>query len=86
MYIRLCVYPTSLYPKLIAYTEEYKLRSNLANSILGLAGNNMKTEEWLPYQIIVGSSVRYLEYDQGRCVERLLNYITHRYEKSLFIE
>lgn len=80
MNIRLCVYPTSLYPKLIAYTEEYKLRSNLANSILVLAGDNMKSEEWLCYQITVGSSVRYLEYDQGRSIERLLDYITHRNE------
>ena len=77
MDIRLCVYPTSLQPKLIAYTIEYKLRSNLANAIIVLAGNNIKSEEHLCYQITVGSTVRYMDYTHGKSIERLLNYITH---------
>lgn len=80
MNIRLCVYPTSLHPKLIAYTSEYKLRTNLANSIIILAGDNRKSEDHLCYQITVGSIVRYLDYEQGRSIERLLDYISHRNE------
>lgn len=85
MDIRLCVFPTSLQPKLIAYTKEYKLRSSLARSILSISGNNMKTEECLCYQLTVGVSVRYLDYTTGRSVERILDYITHRND-SLFKE
>lgn len=80
MNIRLCVYPTSLQPKLIAYTNEYKLRSSLANAIIVLAGNNIKSEEHLCYQITVGRTIRYLDYTHGRSIERLLDYITHRNE------
>lgn len=86
MDIRLCVFPTSLQPKLIAYTNEYKLRSSLARSILILAGNNIKSDETLCYQITVGSSVRYLDYNHGRSIERLLDYITHRNDVLIFTD
>lgn len=80
MDVRLCVYPTDLQPKLIAYTNEYKLRSSLANSIIVLAGDNIKSESHLCYQLTIGSNVRYLDYTHGRSIERLLDYITHRNE------
>ena len=86
MDIRLCVFPTSLQPKLIAYTTEYNLRNTLANSILTLAGNNIKSDERLCYQLTVGTHVRYLDYNHGRSIERLLNYMTHRDDVLMFTD
>lgn len=80
MNIRLCVFPTSENPKLIAYTCEYNLRQTLANDIYMLAscaGYKMSNES-LNYQITFGSRVLYLRYQHGRSIERILNYITHR--------
>lgn len=84
MDIRLCVFPTSLQPKLIAYTNEYKLRNSLANSILTLAGNNTNSDALLCYQLTVGTHVRYLDYNHGRSIEKLLDYITHRNDVLVF--
>ena len=78
MNIRLCVYPTSLQPRLIAYTKEYKLRNRLARSILMLAGNNTNSDALLCYQITIGNNIRYLDYNRGRSIEHLLDYIAHR--------
>lgn len=86
MDIRLCVFPTSLQPKLIAYTNEYKLRNSLANSILTLAGNNTNSDALLCYQLTVGNHIRYLDYNHGRSIEKLLDYITHRTDVLIFTD
>lgn len=86
MDIRLCVFPTSLQPKLIAYTNEYKLRNSLANSILTLAGNNTNSDVKFCYQLTVGNHVRYLKYNEGRSIERILDYITHRNDVLIFTD
>ena len=87
MNIRLSVFPTDDYPRLIAYTTEYKIRNSLANQFLTLIYHYMKiSDPNLPYQIIIGEHIRYLTYENGRAIERLLDYISHREESRIYGE
>lgn len=81
MDIRLSVFPTSDYPRLITYTTNYKIRNSLGNQILVLLCDYSQiSDSSFPYQIIIGNHFRYLPYDIGRSIEKILNYISHREE------
>ena len=87
MNIRLSVFPTDDYPRLIAYTTEYKIRNSLANQFLVLIYNySNKSYSIYPYQIIIGEHIRYLTYESGRAIERILDYISHREESRIYGE
>lgn len=84
MDIRLSIFPTDMFPKLIAYNEEYKLRNNLYKSIYELVKNDsIYSDSAYPYQIIFNADkIIYLTYSKGRAIETLLNYISHRYDSE----
>lgn len=85
MDIRVSVFPTSDYPKMIAYTTNYKIRNSLANQFFVLLSYySLISDSALPYQIIIGTHVRYLPYDRGRAIEKILDYISHREEKRIY--
>lgn len=85
MDIRLSVFPTSNYYKLIAYTTNYKIRNSIANQFRVLIDNySMTSDSLCPYQIVIGVQIRYLPYDVGRAIEKILDYISHREEKRIY--
>ena len=87
MDIRISVFPTSDYPRLITYTTNYKIRNSMGNSFLVLLSNYSQiTDSAFPYQIIMGNHIRYLTYERGRSIERILNYISHREEIERYEE
>ena len=87
MDIRISVFPTSNYPRMIAYTTNYKIRNSLANQFYVLLYNYSQTSDTaFPYQIIIGNHTRYLPYDRGRAIEKILDYISHREENRIYGE
>lgn len=85
MDIRVSVFPTSNYPRMIAYTTNYKIRASLTNQIFVLLLNySHESSSAFPYQIVIGQHVRYLPYDIGRAIEKILDYISHREEKRIY--
>lgn len=81
MDIRISVFPTSNHNRLIAYTTNYKIRKSLANQIHILVNEYYRISgPNYPYQIIIDNHVRFLPYDKGRAIEKLLDYISHREE------
>lgn len=84
MDIRISVFPTSVYPRMIAYTTSYKIRNSLSNQLLVLVNNySQNSDSAFPYQIIIGNHIRYLPYDKGRAIEKLIDYISHREEMNI---
>jgi len=87
MDIRLSVFPTDKYPKMIAYTNNYKIRPKLANQLFVLLNKSSQVSDRdFPYQIIIENHTRYLPYDRGRAIEIILDYISHREENRIYGE
>lgn len=85
MDIRLSVFPTDLYPRLIAYTSEYKIRDSLGLQFRVLLYDYPQhSDAAFPYQIMMDDHIRYLPYDRGRAVEKLLDYISRREEQRIY--
>ena len=85
MDIRLSVFPTSTYPQLCAYTEEYKIRDSIAKqfSIL-ISDYSIYSGVEYPYCIRIGVSTRFMPYNKGRALEKLLIYYARREEKYVY--
>lgn len=87
MDIKLCVFPTSKYPSLIAYTNTYKVRTRYANHFRVLMGNYHKiSDEDYPYSIKINNDIRFLPYIDGCAFESLLNYYSHRETEGTIYE
>ena len=85
MDIRVSVFPTDIYPMLIAYSSDYKIRNSLANQLLELIyRDSIVSGSIYPYQIKIGTHYRYLDYDKGRAIEKIIDYISHREEKEIY--
>lgn len=81
-HIRLSVFPTDKHNYLIAYTNEYYIRDSLANAIrILLTLNSNISDKYLNYQISFNHNhVKYLSFEDGKAIEKILNYISHREE------
>ena len=81
-HIRLSVFPTDEHNYLIAYSNEYYIRDSLANAIrILLRLNSVISDKHLNYQISFNHNyVKYLTFQDGKAIEKLLNYISHREE------
>ena len=85
MDIKLSVFPTSNYPRLIAYTNEYKIRDSLAKQFEILIGDySIYSGVEYPYCICIGNRIRFAEYNKGRAIEKLLDYYARREEKYIY--
>ena len=85
MDIRLSVFPTSNYPRLIAYTNEYKIRDSIADQFAILIGDySIYSGAVYPYCICIGNRTRFTDYHKGRALEKLLNYYARREEKYIY--
>lgn len=85
MDIMLSVFPTSNYPKLIAYTNEYKIRDSMAKQFAILIGEySIYSGVDYPYCIRIGVSTRFMPYNKGRAIEKLLNYYARREENYIY--
>ena len=85
MDIRLSVFPTSNYPKLIAYTNEYKIRDSIAKQFaILISDSSIYSGVEYPYCICIGNRTRFMEYNKGRAIEKLLDYYARREEKYIY--
>ena len=85
MDIRLSVFPTSNYPRLIAYTNEYKIRDSLAKQFAILISDcSIYSNVDYPYCICIGTKTRFTTYNKGRALEKLLDYYARREEKYIY--
>lgn len=86
MLITLSIYPTTEYPYFIAYTNQYNIRPKLAKSFQRIVDTkSRKSAGNLPYQIRFDTRTmtRYLSYEDGKSIENLLDYISHREEYNI---
>ena len=85
MDIRLSAFPTSSYPRLIPYTNEYKIRDSIAKQFEILIGDySIHSGVGYPYCIIIGNRIRFVEYHKGRAIEKLLNYYARREDNYIY--
>lgn len=85
MDIRLSVFPTSNYPKLCAYTEEYKIRDSIAKQFAILISDySIYSNGDCPYCIRIGDRTRFITYSKGRALEKLLIYYARREENYIY--
>ena len=86
MDIRVSFFPTDKHPRIIAYTNEYKVRNSIGNQlmILLMDSSRVNTEGKYPVLINIANSTRYLSYDKGRAFEKLMNYYARREEKYIY--
>ena len=87
MNIKLSVFPTDQYPRMIAYTTNYKIRDSLGLQFRTIFyGYSQHSDSAYPYQIMFDDHMRFLPYDKGRAVEKLLDYISRREENRIYGE
>lgn len=85
MDIRLSVFPTSNYPRLIAYTSEYKVRDSIAKQFEILISDcSIYSGVEYPYCICIENRTRFTEYNKGRAIEKLLDYYARREENYIY--
>lgn len=86
MDIRVTFFPTEKHPRIIAYTNEYKVRNSIGNqfNILLMDSSRANKEGKYPVLVNIGNSIRFLSYDKGRAFEKLINYYARREEKYIY--
>ena len=85
MDIRLSVFPTSKYPRLIAYTNKYKIRDSIAKQFaIVISDCSIYSGVEYPYCICIGNRTRFTEYTKGRAIEKLLDYYARREENYIY--
>ena len=71
--------------RLIAYTNEYKIRDSIAKQFSILIGDcSIYSGVEYPYCICIGNRTRFTDYNKGRALEKLLNYYARREENYIY--